>query len=510
MFEAKMQFKLPDTAIIKNKIYRIFPAFFLIVHCALCAAYCHEPRLRITQIEIEGSPPHLTIPKNALPSLPMDYNDEIIRRTMQGVSRFFSENGYPYNKITMSVDVSDDSLTAEVRFIVDTDEKVCNGPVLIKGVKKNPQMYMRDVRLFPGQIYNSADVDETLRRLSMRPYLLEASAASPVIIEDAPLCNDLRQVVTPILITEKAGMDIEGVLGYESAQRGKESAISGRLNLSFINMLRYGERADVSYTGMNSFQRLKVSASRPWVFSLPLEMGGSGELEIEDDGYGFLGAEFFTAVEVNGRWKTGVTLRGSETVPPDSVERAYTFYGADIFLYLIPQTWEMGKTVREFSVRTGSGVANRDKKMTRSRAELSVGGHWPFFTRYAFAGRICGKTLFTDEQYLPPAELYRFGGYNSLRGYSDDEFAFRSALISQTEALIYLGRSSSVFIFCDGGIGFRHPGALSVSDGSKMLGYGAGMRFPSRLGTVSLEWGRNIDDATGSLGRVHVGIRTGF
>ncbi|MDR2727935.1 MAG: hypothetical protein LBB56_02295, partial [Chitinispirillales bacterium] len=106
-------------------------------------------------------------------------------------------------------------------------------------------------------------------------------------------------------------------------------------------------------------------------------------------------------------------------------------------------------------------------------------------------------------------ELYRFGGYNSLRGYSEEEFAFRSALVSQAEALIYFNRTSSVFIFCDGGVGFQNQGAFSVSDGKKMLGYGAGIRFPSRLGTVSLEWGRNIDDAS-SLGRVHVGVKTGI
>ncbi|MCL2689014.1 MAG: BamA/TamA family outer membrane protein [Chitinispirillia bacterium] len=480
------------------------------MHSVLSIVHCHEFNHRITQIKIEGAPSYLTVPQNILPSLPVDYDDGTIKYAMLGISKFFSENGYPYNKVTMSTDVNNnDSSAIIVRFIVDTDEKVCNGPVLIKGVKKNPQMYMRDVRLSPGQIYNSADLDETIRRLSMRPYVLNVNSASPVIIEDAPLCNELRQAVTPILITEKAGMDIEGVLGYESARRGRKSSLSGYLNFSFINMLRLGERAEVSYTGMNSFQRLKVFASRPWVFSLPLEMGGSFELEIEDEGYGYLGGEFFTAAEIDGRWKTGVALRGSETVPPDTVERAYTFYGADIFLYLIPQTWEMGKTVNEFSVRTGSGIANRDKKITRSRAELSAGSHLPLFTRYAIAGRVCGKTLFTDEQYLPPAELYRYGGHNSMRGYSQEEFAFRSALISQTEALIYLSRSSSLFIFFDGGIGFQNPGAISVSDGQKMFGYGAGMRFPSRLGTVSLEWGRNIDD-DGSLGRVHVGVKTGF
>ena len=464
-------------------------------------------RFRIKKIEIEGVPEELAIPAGIMSPLPIFYDAGVVRRMMRDISRFFSESGYPYNKVSAYVDVCDSACFA-LRFIVDADERVCNGAVVIKGVKKRPQMYLRDVRLVPERFYSCADVDETIRRLSMRPYVRHAGAASPVIIEEAPLCGDeFRRAVTVISIIERVGMDVEGVLGYESAQRGRQSSLSGRLNLSFMNLLRLGEAADVSYTGTNTFQRLRAGASRPWVFGLPLEMGGAGELEVEDNGYGFLGGEFWTAAEINARFRAGIALRGSETVPPDSVEPAYKFYGADLFLSLIAQPWEMGRIAREFSVKTGSGFADREKYVSRSRMELAVGGHRPFFTKYALAIRVCGQTLFTDEQYLSPAETYRVGGHGSLRGYSEEEFAFRSTLFSQTEAILYFNRSSSVFIFFDSGAGFERPGRLALNEGKKMLGYGAGMRFPSRLGTVSLEWARNAHDGTG-LGRVHAGIRT--
>jgi len=457
-------------------------------------------KITVTAIEVEGLPQDIVIPGGVLPPVPFLYNADAIKRALYALSRFFSENGYPYNKITTSV-INSEAVT--VRFAVDLDERVCNGPPVVLGVEKRVWMYHRDVRLFEGKLFNSADVDETVRRLSMRPYVLEASAASPVIIENAG--DSLRAAVVPFTVAERRGMEIEGVLGYESGR----GAFSGRLDLSFMNLLRRGESAGLSYAGTDVIQRFKLSASQPWVFGLPLEAGGGAGLEIEDGGYGYFSGEFWTAVEINARWKCGAALSASETVPPDSVGVMYKFYGADVFLSLIQLPWERGRTVIELSAKAGSGAANREKSYARSKMELAAGIHYPIFKDYALAGRVCANSLFTEEEYLSPAEKYRVGGHGSLRGYSEEEFALRSALFSQIEAMYYFNRAGAVFIFIDGGAGFDSSVRLTMSEAKWMLGYGAGIRFPSRLGTLSLEWARNKDDGW-SFGRVHVGVKAGM
>jgi hypothetical protein len=267
-----------------------------------------------------------------------------------------------------------------------------------------------------------------------------------------------------------------------------------------------GEAAEASYMGTSTFQRLRLSASVPWVFGLPLDMGGAAGLEIEDEGYGFFSGELNAGMEVNARYRVGVAAKLSETVPPDGMGDPYKFYGADVFGALIQKPHERGQVVGEFSGRTGSGVANREKAYARSTMELTAGAHYPVFTDYALMGRVCAMSLFTDEEYLSPAEMYRIGGHGSLRGYFEEEFAFRAALYSQAEAHYYFNQVGSIFIFIDGGFGFNSPWRLSLSTAKEMLGYGAGIRFPSRLGTVSLEWARNMDDGW-SMGRVHLGVK---
>jgi len=480
----------------------------LLTLAAVCAASAEEAaRPQIAAFVVEGLPAGLTAPSGAVPKAPLPYSADAIQRSARALSKFLSENGYPYNRITTSIDAGD-SLALAVRFAADPDERVCNGPPVVSGVSGNAAMYLRDARVVPGGIFNSADVDESVRRLSARPYVRSVRAESPVIVEDAPPCGDsLRVAVVPFAVVEKRGMEVEGALGYESGRDGKKGALSGRLDLSLINMLRKGESAEVSYAGTTVGQRFRLSAQRPWLFGLPLSAGGSAGLEVEDGGYGYFSGDLWAAAEARGRWRCGAAVKGSETVPPDTLGSPYRFYGADVFIALIRTPWERGRTAWEFEVRTGSGVANREKSYSRASMDASAGVHLPLFARYAAAaGRVRASSLFTDEDYLPPAELFRVGGHGSLRGYSEEEFAFRSALYSQGEILFYFNKTGSVFAFIDGGAGFDSPEKLSLDDARWMLGYGVGVRFPSRLGTVSLEWARNVDDGW-SLGRVHVGVR---
>jgi len=157
----------------------------------------------------------------------------------------------------------------------------------------------------------------------------------------------------------------------------------------------------------------------------------------------------------------------------------------------------------EVSMEIGSGVAKKEKNYNRSHVDFSVGAHVPFGGSQAIYSRLVTAHIVSSEKNLLPVELNRIGGYNSIRGYSDNEFAFRTVAFGQLEAIHYFNTNGSVFIFVDGGIGFKEEPTLLKSDYNKLLGYGIGIRIPSRLGMMTLEWARNYQDQK-SLGRVHV------
>ena len=160
------------------------------------------------------------------------------------------------------------------------------------------------------------------------------------------------------------------------------------------------------------------------------------------------------------------------------------------------------------SMVTGTGVANREGS-AKARWSLEVGGaaHLPLISRWAVMVAATGKSLVTDEVMLVPAELFRVGGQGSIRGYSDREFAFRSVAFGQLELLMYLGDQTSLYVFGDGGAGFTDKITFHRSDRTVLLGYGVGIRAPTRIGTLSIEWARNAKETRG-LGRIHFGFKT--
>ncbi|MFP4013916.1 MAG: BamA/TamA family outer membrane protein [Chitinispirillaceae bacterium] len=463
-------------------------------------------RVSIKGFSIEA-PSSVSFENTNFPSFPRPYDAGEIREMVQALSRSLADQGYPFSRVITSIDSTGPGVL-EILFGIEPDTRTCNSAPVVKGIKGKRDLFLRDILIREGELFRAADVSESLRRLRLRPYVTEAGAGSPVLVNGSPLESDtLKAVAVPFTITERSGMDVEGALGYESGSAEGKGALRGVLNLSMINLFHTGENAKIHYIGAQNSQRLKVSFEKPWIAGMPLFAGGALGLEVEDLGYGYLSGELSTGIEIGGRWKGSFTLRGSETVPPDSLGSPYKFYGADIAFSLISRPYSRGNLVKELSIRTGSGVADRETAYTRNRMEIEAGIHAPFGKRYAFLGRIVTENLFTDEENLSPAEHYRTGGSESLRGYSEDEFSFRSVAYIQTECLLYFNKNSSLFIFLDGGTGFDKPGSFSLADRKDMLGYGVGVRFPSKLGSVTLEWGRNIHDSK-SAGRVHLGIQT--
>jgi hypothetical protein len=114
--------------------------------------------------------------------------------------------------------------------------------------------------------------------------------------------------------------------------------------------------------------------------------------------------------------------------------------------------------------------------------------------------------MITDEETLVDAEMYRVGGYRTARGYLENEF--RTVAYDQLEVLHYFRARASAYIFCDNGFG--SAGSLSRTNWgqrTEYLGYGLGVRVPAKLGTLTLEWARNLRD-TKSLGRIHVQVNS--
>ncbi len=110
----------------------------------------------------------------------------------------------------------------------------------------------------------------------------------------------------------------------------------------------------------------------------------------------------------------------------------------------------------------------------------------------------------TDADY----QLYRLGGFNSLRGYREDEFSSWRLAWASLELRYLINSQSRVYLFYDHGL-------FSSAEGLKsdIFAPGLGIKVKTRLGILSIEYGLGYRDkgfADLGSGMIHAGLDASF
>lgn len=432
---------------------------------------------------------------------------EIGSRARQ-ITKTCADNGYPFVKVTVDP-VADSSSTAIadsliVNYHVFPDEQCVNAQPVLYGLKYcSPRLIYNDISIRPGERYNLQKQLNSVRRLKTRSYIAEIKAQEPQLERRQYSPGNPASVVVPFQITDKSGLGVDGAAAVVKAPDEKPQ-LSGSLRFSLLNVFHVGESAEFGYTGDKTRQLLNCSFTKPWIFNVPLELSLGGGLEVIKEQYGYIYGDMRVLTELGTQWQVGINFKGNEaTVSTDSAGGVSGhFYGAGFVLTRQSQAMQQGVFSDRLYLEIGSGISRKEKVYNRTSLQLNAGVHIPVLSNQAIVPSVYWYYLLTKEEKLLPSEMYRVGGNTTLRGYADNELAFRTALHGQFQYMLYLNKIGAVYLFSDGGIGFKDK----IDSGSKytaFAGYGIGLRVPSRIGTMILEWARNIDDMR-SPGRIHI------
>jgi outer membrane protein assembly factor BamA len=454
--------------------------------------------------------------------LPMYYDAAMIVKRTAEVGRRMAECGYPFARVSVAISpqggVAKMAGAAQDRFVItyriEPDRKcVFALPRLIGPLSTRRAVLLNDVPVREGDVFDIRKIETATESLNRRPYVTYAAVGAfgiePEALRDksdSTTVRDADYISVPIHIKDRTGLGIEGAVGFNSRQ-GDEAFVQGDMTVSLLNVFHRGEEASLLYAGDKTYQKFHVDASRPWILGYPLTGSGAFGLEIHENSYGFLEGEAKMSSELRDRWQAGFAMKGSETTV-DSTSQSWRYVGADLLLSRQSVDLRRGAFTTEFSLVTGGGIAKRGRSYTRSHVDFSAGLHIPLFWNQAIRLRLSTMHMITDEETLVDAEMYRVGGYRTARGYNENEFAFRTVAYDQLEILHYFSTRASAYIFCDNGFG--STGSLSRANWgqrTEYLGYGLGTRVPARLGTLTLEWARNLQD-TRSLGRINVQVNS--
>ncbi len=301
---------------------------------------------------------------------------------------------------------------------------------------------------------------------------------------------------------------LEGVLGM--TRINEELKLSGQVRLQFLNLWG-SDRAVKLY-----WKRLPTS---------------SGELSLSYHESGFPGIPVAADIEINRieqdstwiksktsllmyyqmlRQNTGLEL-SAESIQPGSRRPvqidAATTKSIGVF-------WNYSQVLGASNPYKGTqinllyrlGNSDTDKHLSGA-TEAGFKGYVSLTNRFVGYAGIQVRNL--ENKNATDWQLYKMGGYNSLRGFREDEYASYRLAWTNYELRYRLSPDSRVYLLFD-------QGFLGLTDNRlkyDILGLGAGIKVKTKLGILGIEYALGYRDKRFSslgLGMIHAGLDLAF
>ncbi|MBI5835664.1 MAG: NAD-dependent DNA ligase LigA, partial [Candidatus Eisenbacteria bacterium] len=428
-----------------------------------------------------------------------------LERDVARILDAYAERGHPYASLRPQ-DFAEGPGGLSFRYAVDEGPEVRLARLEVEGVTRTDTLrVLRQAGLRVGEIFDRSRVEHAVWRLRRLGAFDRA---------DAGLLAGGGSGTLRYRVHEGGTSSAQGVIGWSS----ESHTLTGLFDLQLQNLGggRSGRfRLDARGNGVTDYE---LAAREPMVFGSPLTLEGGLGQHLEDTLYtqtrvrAGLEAEVFpfALATVGAEWERVVAGVGPVLVERISRLRVSLEWDrrddplAPTGGILLRLRSSFGSRSREFRAGGAEGGTLREDELD---AEA--------YLRPAGAGRVVAlrgfaRGLRSPEHPAPAYRQYLLGGATTLRGYREQQFRGPVVGLASAEWRWLAGEAGSyAFVFLDAGfvrLEFAAGGDYAAVNLVR-LGYGGGVRVPTRLGLLGVDyaWG----ESTSPLGgKIHVSVRS--
>jgi outer membrane protein insertion porin family len=447
-----------------------------------------------------------------------------LERDIAAILELYSERGFPFTKIFIdNTDV--DSSGIHLQLKINEGPKVFLKEIQIVGnTTTSSDVIAREVRLEKSEPFSQKRLDRIQRTLERLQ--LFSSVAEPQLYIPNNSGDSVRGGVL-LLVKEGSTNSFDGIVGYiPPALPATKGYFTGDVFVAFRNLFGTARKAMVKWKRENELtQELELQYKEPWLFGIPLNLGGTFFQRKQDSSY------VKTRIVLNGDYAVTEELSFGGNVTSESVypsadaqqfsvfESSTLFFGGEILYDTRDNLRSPASGVRYFTA-----VQQGAKKITGPEKFLSFAPGKNFsiqkysldaeafvttFARQVLMAGAHGKHISSSQ--LEVSDLYQFGGTTTLRGYRENQFYASRIAWMNIEYRFLTGRASSLYGFVDGGYFSRPSDVLKgiTAQEKSLYGYGIGARIETGLGIMNISFALGEGDSF-SEGKIHVGIVNEF
>lgn len=446
------------------------------------------------------------------------------RQFLRKLVLYYENSGYPFAIITNdSIRPGENllslhgSVSRGMLFRFDSVDVTGTGRIS----KKYLQRYLE---IIPGNIYSEKKFRQIPSKVNELSFIKQEKSPEVFFLND--------KAIVRLFLKNRKSNHFNGILGImpDSKNNGKIN-LTGDISVKLVNSFRHDDEITFIWkkTGPLS-QNLFISAGIPYIFNKPFGADASFKLYKKDSSYVNYSAFLGLPLYFSGRNSFGLfyensssTILSTVVVSPDIMPQTsgYTSNMAGFTLIFSHSDYKLNPRKGLFiNLKSGFGRKTLEKNpginpavyqnvnlaSFRNEASSDIKLFYPVYQKLVL--KLRGQSGYINTRNLVRNELFRLGGFSTLRGF-DEESIYASAYYIATCEFRYLFEENSAFFIFYDKAGYQSIDNVNDSP----YGLGAGIELQSKAGifTLSYALGKQFDNPVELRNaRIHFGFINRF
>lgn len=439
---------------------------------------------------------------------------------IQKVNQKYAEKGYPFIElkiIPMGYKDGEARLRLEPQLF---DRRTVDG-IRVSGYEKLSKGYIRHaLGLKTGATYNESELYKISERMSYSPFIEEVRPAQTLFNPDSTYIY---------LYVNKVKSNIfDGIIGFGNDEKG-DFQLNGNVKIELNNNFNAMEQIRLNWIATaDKSSTLDLNVRIPYLFKSAIGTQTSLNMFKRDSTFvnTKLEERLFYQITMNSNLGLNLSYENSNFVLDDHPEMAQLYddysksgYGLSyefvqpiqnrLFegkskVFLIGKT--LNRKITEYDPEINEYL---DDKSRQYEIGLDAFRLFRLHPHHYIKARIQGYGLFGNDDHYSTNELYRIGGFNSLRGFNEESITASAYGITSLEYRFLPNDGFYISVFGD--YGFVENKASDLSQ--NLFGTGVGFSFLTQLGIFNMSYAVGKQSNTGfdfRNSKIHFGILTRF
>jgi len=455
------------------------------------------------------------------------FNKYELEKTISNVLTYFENNGNPFSVVKLKsfnfyTDSTSGKNITDLYLFIDAKKKSTIDKIEIIGNKKTQyDVIVRELRILAGQEYSQQELNLLPERLNKLGFFKPLNKPEYYI-------NSKDEGVLSFKVKELQTNNFDGIIGYIPGSTPDESGyVTGLINLKMRNLFGTGREASIKWQRLDrSSQLLDLNYLEPWVLGMPVNISARIFQRKQDSSYVQRTFDISLQYLATDVLSAGVTLSLESVIPTDNGDQRFTVFnstilntGVNLKLDTRNDLYSPTKGIKfvnsySFRKKTINGptkfiAPSTVTNVNLQKLEISFDAYFSFVKRQVLAVKLHGGEL--RGPFFETSDLFRMGGFNSLRGYKEDQFLGSRIIWGNLEYRFLLTSRTYFFVFFDNGYFLRKEDVernIPKLEGYK-TGYGLGINLETSLGILGVSFALGQGDSF-SDGKIHFGIINSF